>query len=54
MSTSGQILTFRRILEGVKSKNLPMTLLFIDVFKAFNSIHRKEMNHIIIIKYGNP
>ena len=25
-STSGQILTIRRILEGVKSKNLPLTL----------------------------
>ena len=28
-STTGKILTIRRILEGVKSKNLPLTLLFI-------------------------
>ena len=32
-STSGQMLTIRRILEGIKSKNLPATLLFIDFSK---------------------
>ena len=52
-STSGQILTVRCILEGVKSKNLPLTLLFIDFSKIVDSINRKEMNHILI-KYGIP
>ena len=34
-STSGQILTIRRMLEGVHAKNLPATLLFIDFSKAY-------------------
>ena len=34
-STSGQILTIRRILEGVHAKTLPATLLFIDFSKAY-------------------
>ena len=50
-SISGQILTVRRVLEGVKFKNLPLTLLLIDFSKAFKSINRKEMNHILIM-YG--
>ena len=29
-STSGQILTIRRIIEGVKAKNLPAAMVFID------------------------
>ena len=41
-STTGQILTIRRIIEGAKSKQLPATLLFIDFSKAFDSIHRKD------------
>ena len=52
-STSGQILTIRRILEGVKSKNLPLTLLFIDFSKAFDSIKRNKMEQILQI-YGIP
>ena len=52
-STSGQILTIRRILEGVKSKNLPLTLLFIDFSKAFDSIHRGKMKEILLA-YGIP
>ena len=35
-STTGQILTIRRLIEGVKSKNLPAILLFIDFSKAFD------------------
>ena len=52
-STSGQILTIRRILEGVNSKNLPLTLLFIDFSKAFDSIHRGKMKEILLA-YGIP
>ena len=50
-STLGQILTIRRILEGVKSKNLPLTLLFINFSKAFDSIKRNKMEQILQI-YG--
>ena len=52
-STLGQILTIRRILEGVKSKNLPLTLLFIDFSKSFDSIKRNKMEQILQI-YGIP
>ena len=52
-STTGQILTIRRILEGVYAKNLPATLLFIDFSKAFDSIHRGRMNDILLA-YGIP
>ena len=52
-STSGQILTIRRIIEGVKAKNLPATLLFIDFSKAFDSIHRGKMKDILLA-YGIP
>ena len=52
-STTGQILTIRRILEGVKDKNRPLTLLFIDFSKAFDTINR-EMMKIVLIKYGLP
>ena len=52
-STSGHILTVRRILEGVKPKNLSLTILFIDFSKAFDTVNRKEMNYILI-KYGIP
>ena len=47
-STSGQILTVRRIIEGVKAKNLPAVLLFIDFSKAFDSIHRQNMRKILL------
>ena len=52
-STSGQILTIRRILEGVHAKNLPVTFLFIDFCKAFDSIHCGRMNDILLA-YGIP
>ena len=47
------MLTIQRILEEVKSKNLPATLLFIDFSHAFDSINREKMKDILII-YGIP
>ena len=43
----------RRILEGVRAKNLQATLLFVDFTKAFNSIHRGKMEQILLA-YGLP
>ena len=40
-------------MEGIKSKNLPATLLFIDFSKAFDSIHRGKMIEILSA-YGVP
>ena len=50
-STTKQILTIRRILEGVHAKNLEAKMLFVDFFKAFNSIHRGKMEQILLT-YG--
>ena len=47
-STTSQILTIRRILEGIWEKNLQVTLLFVDFTKAFNSIHRGKMEQILL------
>ena len=52
-STTSQILTIRRILEGVRTKNLQVTLLFVDYTKAFDSIHRGKMDQILLA-YGLP
>ena len=52
-STTSQILTIRRILEGVRAKNLQVTLLFVDFTKAFDSIHRGKMEQILLA-YGLP
>ena len=52
-STTSQMLTIRRILEGVRAKNLQATLLFVDFTKAFNSIHRGKMEQILLA-YGLP
>ena len=38
-SMTSQILTIRRMLEGVQAKNLLVTKLFVDFTKAFDSIH---------------
>ena len=40
-------MTIRRTIEGVKSNNLPATLLFVDFAKAFDSIHRGKMKNIL-------
>ena len=50
-STTGKILTIRRILEGVKSKNLPLTLLFIDISKAFDTLNRKDKRNTCKVWY---
>ena len=52
-STTSQILTIRRILEGVRAKNLLATLLFVDFTKVFDSIHRGKME-LILLAYGLP
>ena len=52
-STTSQILTIRRILEGVRAKNLQATLIFVDFTKAFDSIHREKMEQILLA-YGIP
>ena len=46
-STVSQILALRRIIEGVKSNNLPAIITFIDFTKAFNTIHRGKMIKIL-------
>ena len=46
-STATQILTLRRIIEGVKAKNLPSIITFIDFKKAFDSIHRGKVMRIL-------
>ena len=52
-STTSQILTIRRILGGVRAKNLQATLIFVDFTKAFDSIHRGKMEQILLA-YGVP
>ena len=52
-STTSQILTIRRILEGACAKNLQATILFVDFTKAFDSIHRGKMEQILLA-YGLP
>ena len=47
-SMTTQILTIRQILEGVCSKNLQATILFVDFTKAFDSIHRGKMEQILL------
>ena len=52
-STISQILALRRIIEGMKTKNLPLAVVFIDYSKAFDSIHRERMFQILHA-YGIP
>ena len=52
-STVGQILTVRRLIEGVRAKNLQASILFVDFSKAFDSIHRGKMEKILLA-YGIP
>ena len=52
-SLTSQILTIHWILEGVRSKNLEATILFIDFSKAFDYIHRGKMEQILLA-FGSP
>ena len=52
-STTSQIFTIRRILEGVQAKNLQATILSVDFTKAFDSIHRGKMSQILLVTKGN-
>ena len=52
-STTGQILTIRRLIEGIKSQNLKAVLTFVDFTKAFDTIHRGKMKEILEA-YGIP
>ena len=47
-SMTSHFLTIHWIIEGVHTKNLKATLLFIDFSKAFDSIHRGKMEQILL------
>ena len=51
--STSQILTIRRILEGVYAKNQEATLFFVFFTKAFDSIHRGKMEQTRLA-YGLP
>jgi hypothetical protein len=50
---NAQVLALRRIIEGVKKKNIPAILTFIDFSKAFDSIGLKAMFEFLKA-YGIP
>ena len=52
-STVAQILTLRRIIEGIKAKRLPAICTFVDFKKAFDSVDRAKMVKILS-SYGIP
>ena len=43
----------RRIIEGVKARQIPVTLLFVDFSKAFDSVHGGKMEKFLLA-YGIP
>ena len=51
--TASQLLTIRRILEGVRAKDLEATILLVDFSKAFDSIQGGKMEQIFLA-YGLP
>ena len=52
-STTTQILALRRIIEGLKARNLPAVVTFIDFTKAFDTVDCGKMLHILRL-YGIP
>ena len=52
-STAAQIVTFRRLIEGVKAKQLQSVITFVDFKKTFDSIHRGKLMEILLV-YGVP
>ena len=51
--TLPQILALRRIIEEIKIANREVSIVFVNFFKAFNSINRRAMLHILHL-YGLP
>ena len=47
-SMMSQILTTCQILEGVRAKNLEVTISFVAFAKAFDSIHRGKIEQILL------
>ena len=45
---AAQILSIRRILEDVHTKIQEAAILFVDFAKAFDSIHRRKMEQILL------
>ena len=52
--TVSHVLALRRILEGIRDKKLPATLVFVDFSKAFDSIDRGNMFEILKSYNGVP
>lgn len=52
-TTTAHILALRRLIEGIKKKNLPAIMTFIDFKKAFDSVNRSIMFKILYA-YGIP
>ena len=52
-STTSQVLALRRVLEGIRKKNLPAVMVFLDFCKAFDSINHATMFKILHA-YGIP
>ena len=46
--TTWQILTIHWILEGVRAKNLDAAILFVNLAKAFDFIHRGKTEQILL------
>ena len=52
-STIAQILTLRRLIEGIKAKSLSTVMIFVDFRKAFDSVQRGKLMKILKA-YGVP
>ena len=52
-STAAQVLALRRIIEGIKKRYLPVVMIFIDFYKAFDSINHQTM-YTVLAAYGIP